>query len=146
LLLALVLAAMSVMQTRSPRDDQDAQETVGVQPATSGEPTGETVSLEIDFGDQRERQSRAVAWRKGMTVADLLAAAQQREGGSPPLEFVVRGRGPSAFLTEIGGFANQGADGANWTYSVNGKRADRSFAIYQLEPGDRVLWSFAPRK
>jgi hypothetical protein len=38
---------------------------------------------------------------------------------------------------------NEGAGGRNWTYRVNDKHADRSFAVYELQPGDHVLWTFA---
>ncbi len=48
----------------------------------------------------------------------------------------------SAFLTAIDGVENEGADGQNWTYTVNGQIADRSFAVYELKPGDQVLWTF----
>ena len=57
-----------------------------------------------------------------------------------------KGSGESAFLTTIDGIENQGDTGHNWTYSVNGKHADRSFEIYKLEPGDQVLWTFGPQK
>jgi hypothetical protein len=57
-----------------------------------------------------------------------------------------KGSGQSAFVTAIGGLENQGADAQNWTYSVNGQIADRSFAVYELKPGDRVLWTFGPRQ
>jgi len=59
---------------------------------------------------------------------------------------VQKGSGESAFLTTIDGIENQGDAGHNWTYSVNGKHADRSFEIYKLEPGDQVLWTFGPQK
>jgi hypothetical protein len=38
-----------------------------------------------------------------------------------------KGTGHSALLTEMGGTANEGAEGENWTYEVNGQNADRSF-------------------
>ncbi len=72
-----------------------------------------------------------------MTVRDLL-------NGVPRLRIVQQGSGSSAFLTQIDDVTNEGAGGRNWMYSVNGQRADRSFAIYELQPGDHVLWSFAP--
>ena len=37
---------------------------------------------------------------------------------------------------------NQWEHGSNWTYKVNDVTADRSMAIYDLQPGDRVLWTF----
>ena len=72
-----------------------------------------------------------------MTVGDVLQ-------NDPRTSFVTQGSGASAFLTEINGVKNEGAGGRNWMYSVNGERADRSFAVYELQPGDHVLWSFTP--
>jgi hypothetical protein len=100
--------------------------------------TGETVSLAIDFGDNR-RTFEALPWREGMTVRDALAAAGHTTAG---LKFSEQGSGEAAFLTQIDGVANEGASGRNWTFTVNGKFGDRSFAIFPLRPGDEVLWSF----
>jgi hypothetical protein len=47
-------------------------------------------------------------------------------------------------LTSINGVANEGAGGNNWTYEVNGRSGDRSYAVYELRAGDRVLWTFGP--
>ena len=79
----------------------------------------------------------------GMTVADLMVAASHLPKG---IQFSQQGSGESALLTEINGDANQGGDGKNWIYSVNGNDADRSFAIYKLEPGDHVLWTFSTKQ
>ena len=143
LLLALVLGAVVALNGRGIRVGEDAPGPVGVAPAADGKPSGEKVSLEIDFGDEGERKAYAVAWREGLTVADALTAVRGRTNDASPVTFAVQGSGPSAFLTALGGVANEGAGGANWTYSVNGQRADRSFAVYELQPGDQVLWSFA---
>jgi hypothetical protein len=64
--------------------------------------------------------------------------------GAPQLSVDQKGSGQAAFLTSIDGVANQGADGKNWTFAVNGQSADRSFAVYELRPGDHVLWTFGP--
>ena len=143
LLLAVVLAVIMVLNGRGIRVADDAQEPVsGRELAVNGEASGATVSLEIDFGDQGERPVHAVVWHEGITVADALTALRHRANDSAGVKVTVQGSGQSALLTEIDGRANQGAGGANWTYAVNGQRADRSFAVYRLEPGDRVLWSF----
>ncbi len=141
-MLALVLAAMMALQNRV-RDRQELHDAAVMQPAAGGESTGQTVSLTIHFGDDRERQFPAVAWREGMSVADLLAATQHSSSATAALKWAVQGSGASAFLAEIDGVGNEGAGGRNWTYSVNKTRADRSFALYELQPGDHVLWSFA---
>jgi hypothetical protein len=74
-----------------------------------------------------------------MTVADAMKA-------SSGVKISQKGSGQSAFVTSIDGVENQGADGQNWTYSVNGQMADRSYAVYELKPGDQVLWTFGARQ
>ena len=136
LLLALVLAA--ILLTRG----------IGIRETTAPDPaadrfvgqSGETISLVIDFGEERRRKYEAVCWREGMTVRDALAAAVD---SSSNVKFAQQGSGQSAFLTEIEGVKNEGVGGRNWTYTVNGKLGDRSFAVYPLRPGDQVLWTFA---
>ena len=116
---------------------------VAIEPA--GPPAGKQVQLEavdkvtvtIDFGGEPRSLSNTVPWHKGMTVSRLLSSASLASFGQ-------KGNGASAFLTQIAGVENEGAGGRNWMYSVNGKRADRSFAVYELQPSDHVLWSFAP--
>ena len=101
--------------------------------------TRENVSLSIDFGDGRRQDFAALAWHEGMTVAELF-------GEAAGIAIIQKGAGPGAFLTTIDGVANEGADGNNWTYKVNGQSGDRSFAVHELRPGDRVLWTFGPRR
>jgi hypothetical protein len=103
---------------------------------------GEAVSLAIEFGDSR-REYGSIAWREGMTVRDALVAAGDRPAGT---KFAEQGSGESAFLTEIDSVRNEGAGGRNWTFAVNGEFADRSFAIYPLQAGDKVLWTFGEQK
>jgi len=107
----------------------------------SGENPGQVVSLAIDFGDGRREVFEPIAWRAGMTVLDVL-----REAARQDLRLSMRGTGSAAFLTEINGVENEGAAGRNWTYSVNGQYANCSFAVYELRPGDDVLWTFAPHR
>jgi hypothetical protein len=95
----------------------------------------EHVSLSIDFGDGSTKDILDVAWSPGTTVADALSQV-------PALNVEKKGSGPGTLLTSIDGVANQGADGKNWTFSVNDQLADRSFAVYELHAGDRVLWTF----
>lgn len=99
----------------------------------------EHVSLSINFGDGQRQDYDKIAWRDGMTVADLLRSV-------PGLTTTQRGSGSGTFLMAIGDTTNEGEDGKNWTYSVNGQNADRSFGVYELRPGDRVLWTFGPRR
>jgi hypothetical protein len=106
-------------------------------PNSAGDTAHDSVMLAIDYGNGRSQTFKPVAWHEGMTVADLLSKA-------PGLATTQKGSGQGAFLTEIDGVTNEGPDGNNWTYEVNGRSADRSFAVYVLRPGDRVLWRFGP--
>jgi hypothetical protein len=101
--------------------------------------TNERTLLAIDFGTGEPREFPPAAWREGMTIADLMRA-------TPDIRVSQQGSGKSAFLTAIDDVANEGPEGKNWTYKVNGKTGDRSFAIYELKPDDRVLWTFGKRQ
>ena len=138
LLLAFVLVAIWLLRDRGVRDA--APDSGGAtRGATAGvDGASKTVSLAIDFGDGRRTEFDPVAWREGMTVRDAT-----RETPRPDLQLDVRGSDEAAFLANLDGVANEGADGRNWIYSVNGENGDRSFAIYELEPSDRVLWTFS---
>jgi Domain of unknown function (DUF4430) len=140
LLAVIVLAKSSGLHQNISTHHGDPSETIsGPSPAA---PTGQTVTLAIRFADGNERHDY-VAWRADMTVEDLLSAASRLPKG---VQFAQQGSGESALLTEINGIANQGSGARNWTYSVNGQEADRSFAIYKLQPGDHVLWTFAEKQ
>ena len=111
-------------------------------PAEQGEAVpGKTVSLEIDFGDGRRKQFPALSWREGFTVNSALDTAERQEGETI---FHRSGSGPTAFLSGIDGCQNEGsgAESRNWIYYVNGKRGKKSFALFELEPQDKVLWKF----
>jgi hypothetical protein len=139
LLLLAVLAAIFalnrfvMLQVAS----REASAPLAEQPAT------QTVSLSVDFGEGRRREWPTIRWRDGLTVADALAMATGPDDASEPLRFVQKGSGSSALLTELADVPNEGAGGRNWIYQVNGKHADRSFAVYELQAGDEVLWRYA---
>jgi hypothetical protein len=69
-----------------------------------------------------------------------------RETPRSERKFIIRGTGQSAFLDSLDGVKNEGADGRNWTYSVDRTTGDRSFAVYELRPGNRVLWTFGKQQ
>jgi len=132
-LLALVLAAVWLLRDRSAAPPAERST-----PAAAAETvTGKKVSLTLDFGDGRRRDLGPISWQQGMTIDDAMRGA----AGSA-LKLGVRGSGEAAFLSEVDGVANDGAAGRYWTYTVNGKAGDRSFAIYELAPGDHVVWTF----
>ena len=97
------------------------------------------VWLSVNYGDGQRTDFAAIEWHEGMTAAELTKAW-------PVIPIKQQGEGESAFVSSIKDVANQGADGKNWTYSVNGQMADRSFAVYKLKPDDHVLWTFGTRQ
>lgn len=82
-----------------------------------------------------------VPYNAGETVLDALQKAAERDGS---WRFAYEGSGAKAFLIELGGRANEQGDGRYWQYEVNGQHAAVGIGAQRLEPGDRVLWKFAP--
>jgi hypothetical protein len=144
LLLALVLAAIWLVRGRGMREGAHDLKAGGGDEAAFADTIGPrkmAVSLAINFGNGKRTVFPPVAWRKGITVQEAMSQTFRNDA-----RFVVQGSGESAFLTSVDGVANEGAGGRNWTYTVNGKHADRSFAVYTLEPGDQVLWTFGEQQ
>lgn len=102
-------------------------------------PQGETVSLEIDFGNGARRVFENLPWKESMTVADLLKAATSFH---PAIRYKTRGTGEMAFVESLEGVANGGAGGRNWLFSVNGQHAEVGIGAQPLQAGDAVLWRF----
>jgi hypothetical protein len=138
LLLAIVLAAIVLVFGRHTPEPEAQRQQIAAE-NDSAAPNVQNVQLTINFGDDRRPIERESRWREGMTVADLINT-------EPGTNVAIVGSGASAFLTSLDGVANEGANGRNWTYRVNGKHADRSFAVYELRPGDQVLWTFASQQ
>ncbi len=134
LLLGLVLLAILAFQGFRPLAPE-IEKRSDSQSVLADLPPHTEVSIRLDFGDGRQLDFSAVPWRRGMTIADLL---HEIHG----ISIVQKGTGKAAFLVGINGIENEGADGKNWLYEVNGQSGDRSFADYELRPGDRVLWTF----
>lgn len=82
----------------------------------------------------------SVPWRADMTVAEATSAAGSIDARWPSRW---RGEGAMAFLESLAGDENQGAEGLNWQFEVNGQYATRGAGAVTLEPGDRVLWKLA---
>ena len=101
-----------------------------------------TVRLTVDYGDGVAKTISDLAWSKGNTVLDAMKAATSRPHG---ISFSYTGSGASAALTKIEDVQNQGggAGKKNWQYWVNGAYGDRSFAAFELQAHDQVLWRFA---
>jgi len=105
-------------------------------------PAKKTVALVIDYADGVEKHFRELPWKPGMTVLDVIQAAEQHPRGS---KFVYRGTGETAFLTQIDNLKNEGS-GRNWIFSINGELGKRSFAATEVHAADRVLWKFMQYK
>ena len=86
-----------------------------------------------------QKHYSGLPYTKGSTVLDVLRASERHPHG---IKFSYRGKGATAFLTQIDDLKNEGGGGRNWMYEVNGKVADRSFAVFQVKPADKVLWKY----
>jgi len=116
------------------------------EPAKAGGPAEKTASqaavavveLVIDYGDGVEKRFTQLGHRSGLTVLELLQLATRHPRG---VRVEHRGKDDTAFVTQIDDLRNEGR-GRNWTYRVNGKRADRGAGVYPLTAGDKVVWTF----
>jgi hypothetical protein len=141
LLLVVVFAA--IIAARNSRLQERTATPRPVAAPQSAADSGKSVSLTIEYGAGRKREFTAVPWHDGMTIDDLMNAATQLPD---PISYGVAGDHALTMLTRIDNTYNQWEGGSNWTYKVNDVPGDRSLAIYELRPGDRVLWTFGPRQ
>jgi hypothetical protein len=102
-------------------------------------PNPPRVTLTVDYGDGVQKVFTSLPWSPSMTVGTALESARRHPRG---IRFQQRGRGSTAFLTQIDDLKNEGGSGRNWIYRINGDSGDRSFAVRELRAGDRVLWKF----
>lgn len=108
--------------------------------AVGAEPSGadtKTVELTVDYGDGAQRRY-VLPYREGSTILQAMELVQAHPRG---ISFKYRGKGATAFLTEIDQVPNEGR-GRNWLYRVNDHKGEESFAVHQLAAGDRILWKF----
>lgn len=104
-------------------------------------PEAKAVRVVIDYGDGVEKHFKAIPHRAEMTVLDALRAAAALPRG---IKFEHRGSGEIAFVSKIDDLRNEGgSEGRAWTYSVNGKTAEKSCGIFVLNAGDVVTWTYA---
>jgi len=111
-------------------------------PAATAQSVPQTVQLVVDYGDGVTKTINDLAWANGNTVFDVMTAAASRSHGT---SFTYTGSGETAVLTKIDDVQNEGGGTGkrNWQYWVNSAYGDRSFATFELHPGDVVLWRFA---
>ncbi len=117
------------LATNIPAEDNFDSEATGV---------SVTVDLTIDFNGQAGNKTVAVPCSGDSTVFSTL----ERAMNMGDLEFESSGRGESAFVISIDDVENQRAAGDNWTYRVNGELADRGCGVYDIQPGDQIMWHF----
>ena len=110
----------------------------GLAEAADQEAKAPSISLTVDYGDGVQKVFSQLPWRKGLTVLQALESAKKHPRG---ITFVYKGTGSRGFLTQIDDLKNQGR-GANWIYRVNNQLGDKSFAVFELQAGDAVLWKF----
>jgi hypothetical protein len=100
-----------------------------------------TVTLEIDFGDQKPSKSIDVVCSPDSTVLLSLERAQQMN----KLKFKVTGSGETAFLDSIDDVSNEVDQGKYWTYRVNDSLGDKSAGVFAVKPADKITWTFGDR-
>ncbi len=103
--------------------------------------TEQSVRLIVDYGDGAAKTVSNLPWVKGETVFDAMKAAAARPHG---VSFSYTGSGDAAALTRIDDVQNEGrgAGKKNWQYWVNGVYGDRSFATFELQARDEIVWRF----
>jgi uncharacterized protein DUF4430 len=101
----------------------------------------DTIRLIVDYGDGASKTVANLPWAKGNTILDAMKAATTRPHG---ISFSYTGSGDSAVLTKIDDVQNEGggAGRKNWQYWVNGTYGDRSFAVFELQAQDTIVWRF----
>lgn len=140
LLLAVVLLGIFLWKQNEKGIQQTGPTASASTWSPSATPQGETVALEIDFGNGAKRVFDALPSKPDMTVADVMQAATQF---APHITYSQLGEGAGGFLTELEGVKNEGANGRNWQYEVAGTPGTMSFCLARVTAGERVRWTFA---
>ena len=103
---------------------------------------GAGITLMLDDGQRAVADFEIIVpYHSKMNVLEAMQLAATAE---PAWQFAFQAAGSDAFLTRIGDLKNDDQSERYWQYEVNGERANVSFGVRELEPGDHVLWKFAP--
>lgn len=140
LLAAVLLVSLVIALGNRQPGTQDSSSQAAGNWTPSELPQGDTVALEIDFGNGAKKQFAALPWRPEMTVSQVMEEAHKFR---PGISFTQVGTGASGLLTAIDGVKNEGSGGKNWRYRVDDHFAEVSFCLEPVEPGAGVLWEFA---
>jgi hypothetical protein len=75
-------------------------------------------------------------------VLDVMNASKAHAHG---ITFKFTDSGASAMLSQIADIGNEDGEGGkkNWQFWVDTTYGDKSFAIYEVQAADVVLWRFA---
>ena len=127
-LFVVVLFAFSVGCDRSTTDSNTESSTsTSRRDAVSG-----IVTLEIAEADG----SRTITVPDVADGATLESVLRSAEG----LNAVISGTGSTAFVNQIGDRDTSGSEG--WTFTVDGKRADKGIGSTVLHPPATIQWKF----
>ncbi len=100
------------------------------------------IELQIDFNGHGENKQFPVSWSNGVTAFSCLKQLE----ASGKLTVDSKGSGSQTLLTAIDGLENRWSAGDNWVFTVNDRLGDRSSAVFDLRPGDRLIWRFGKYK
>ena len=93
------------------------------------------VKIEIDFGGRAETKLMVGECYDGSTVFSML-----KEMNAIRVES--RGSGKNTFLIAIDDVENEGANGDNWIYRLNGEVGKVGAGEQKVVPGDEINWTF----
>ncbi len=121
------------------------------QPAAPAPCFAPRVRVVIDFPDgtqvhyTRVDMASVKAEEGTWTALEVMQIASQVEGPRA-LHFASKGSGSTAFVTAIGGLANEGGGEGkrNWQFWINDDFAKQGIGSARLKPGDRLTWSYLP--
>ncbi len=121
----------------SPQPGKDSGQTSVIeQPDPSSEK--ETVELTISFNGRQKDKQIMVEITSACSVLSVLQTAQQENA----IRFESRGAGETAFVTSFDGVENEQGSGDNWVYRVNRKLGNKSAGLFEINPGDKLDWTF----
>lgn len=100
---------------------------------------GAEIQFLIDLPEQNEPLVFiATVSRKEATIEDAMNTLKE-EG---EISFAMKGSGETAFIESIEEVKNQGSQGKNWVYAVNGVPGTASVGATRISDGDEVRWCF----
>lgn len=150
--LVLVLAVVALFQLNKPNGANNEAASPEADNAQTTAENGLEPAEKVTLGMQREDQEGnikelaspiSVPWHEGQTVIEATQLAGKQ---SVPWQNRWQNQGEMAFLLELGGRKNEGSEGLNWQFDLNGKYNQRGAGQTVLKPGDAILWQLAPYK